>query len=142
MCVLKARAPAIRVQADLTRLASYGPLAGRSSHGNHNANVSGAKGAVDGTSQSFTLSANDQIHEPEIYRQTSSPTRNAAPVRLTDVADVVEGLENSRVGAWYQGASCRHYRVMRQPGANVIRRWRMFARSCRAEGNDASGCVL
>ncbi|MDO1584964.1 multidrug efflux RND transporter permease subunit [Rhizobium oryzicola] len=112
--------PAIRVQADLTRLASYGLSLEDLRSAITNANVSGAKGAVDGTFQSFTLSANDQIHEPEVYRQTIIAYKNAAPVRLKDVADVVEGLENSRVGAWYQGRPAVIVDIMRQPGANVI----------------------
>ncbi|MDQ0458177.1 efflux RND transporter permease subunit [Rhizobium paknamense] len=112
--------PAIRIQADLTRLASYGLSLEDVRSAITNANVSGAKGAVDGTSQSFTLSANDQIHDPEIYRQTIIAYRNSAPVQLKDVADVVEGLENSRVGAWYQGHPAVIVDIMRQPGANVI----------------------
>ncbi|MCJ8510409.1 efflux RND transporter permease subunit [Rhizobium lemnae] len=112
--------PAIRIQADLTRLASYGLSMEDLRTAIANANVSGAKGAVDGTFQSFTLSANDQIHEPEVYRQSIIAYKNGAPVRLKDVADVVEGLENSRVGAWYNGRAAVIVDVMRQPGANVI----------------------
>ncbi|MVA54979.1 efflux RND transporter permease subunit [Agrobacterium vitis] len=112
--------PAIRIQADLTRLASYGLSLEDLRTAITNANVSGAKGAVDGTSQSFTLSANDQIKDPEIYRDTIVTYSNSAPVRLRDVADVVEGLENSRVGAWYQGHPAVIVDIMRQPGANVI----------------------
>ncbi|WP_377297109.1 efflux RND transporter permease subunit [Rhizobium sp. SGZ-381] len=112
--------PAIRVQADLTRLASYGLSLEDLRSTITNANVSGAKGAVDGTFQSFTLSANDQIHDPDVYRDTIIAYRNGAPVRLKDVASVVEGLENSRVGAWYQGRPAVIIDIMRQPGANVI----------------------
>ncbi|OLP61999.1 acriflavine resistance protein B [Xaviernesmea oryzae] len=112
--------PAVRIQADLARLAAYGLSLDDLRTAVANANVSGAKGAVDGTTQSFTLSANDQIQDPDIYRQTIVAYRNGAPVRLTDVAEVVEGLENSRLGAWYQGHPAVIVDIMRQPGANVI----------------------
>ncbi|WP_337269104.1 efflux RND transporter permease subunit [Oryzifoliimicrobium ureilyticus] len=112
--------PAIRVQADLSRLASYSLSLEDLRTAITNANVSGAKGAVDGTYQSFTLSANDQIQDPEVYRNTIIAYRNNAPVLLKDVAEVVEGLENSQVGASYQGHPAVIVDVMRQPGANVI----------------------
>ncbi len=112
--------PAIRVQADLSRLASYGLALEDLRTAISNANVSGAKGVVDGASQSFSLAANDQIHDAATYRAITVATRNGAPVHLSDVADVVEGLENSRVGAFYQGRPAVVVDIMRQPGANVI----------------------
>ncbi|WP_062111661.1 efflux RND transporter permease subunit [Aureimonas sp. AU40] len=112
--------PAIRIEVDLTRLAAYGLGLEDLRNAVSNANVSGAKGVVDGSSQSFTLAANDQIHDPATYRALIVAYRNGAPVRLSDVADVVEGLENSRVGAFYQGRPAVVVEIMRQPGANVI----------------------
>jgi multidrug efflux pump len=112
--------PAIRVQADLPRLASYGLALEDIRTAISNASVAGAKGSLDGTHQSFTLAANDQIVDPEIYKSVIVAYRNNAPILLKDVADVVEGLENTRVGAWYQGEPAVIVDVMRQPGANVI----------------------
>jgi multidrug efflux pump len=112
--------PAIRVQADLPRLASYGLALEDLRTAISSASVAGAKGALDGQSQSFTLAANDQIIDPAIYQSIIVAYRNNAPVRLKDVADVVEGLENNRVGAWYQGDPAVIVNVMRQPGANVV----------------------
>ncbi|MQB45683.1 multidrug efflux RND transporter permease subunit [Rhizobium sp. ICMP 5592] len=112
--------PAIRIQADLPRLASYGLALEDLRTAITNASVAGAKGALDGTNQSFTLAANDQIVDPAVYRSVIVAYRNNAPVQLKDVATVVEGLENTRVGAWYQGRPAVILDIMRQPGANVI----------------------
>ncbi|WFU01578.1 efflux RND transporter permease subunit [Rhizobium sp. CB3171] len=112
--------PAIRIQADLPRLASYGLALEDLRTAITNASVAGAKGALDGTQQSFTLAANDQIVDPDIYKSVIVAYRNNAPVQLKDVATVVEGLENNRVGAWYQGQPAVILDIMRQPGANVI----------------------
>ncbi|KAB1088307.1 acriflavine resistance protein B [Neorhizobium galegae] len=112
--------PAIRVQADIPRLAAYGIGLEDLRTAISSASVAGAKGALDGAHQSFTLAANDQIIDPEIYGNVVVAYRNNAPVRLKDVADIVQGLENTRVGAWYQGEPAVILDVMRQPGANVI----------------------
>ena len=84
------------------------------------ANVAGAKGALDGAHQSYTIAANDQITAAEAYRTIVIAYRNGAPVLLRDVADVVDGLENNRVGGWYQGMPAIVVDIQRQPGANVI----------------------
>ncbi len=112
--------PAIRVQADIPRLAAYGIGLEDLRTAISSASVAGAKGALDGAHQSFTLAANDQIIDPEIYGNVVVAYRNNAPVRLKDVADIVQGLENTRVGAWYQGEPAVILDVMKQPGANVI----------------------
>ncbi len=113
--------PAIRIQANLPRLASYGLALEDIRSAIVAASVAGAKGALDGTHQSFTLAANDQIVDPEAYKSVIVAYRNNAPILLKDVADVVQGLENTRVGAWYQGKPAVIIDVMRQPGANVIK---------------------
>ncbi len=112
--------PAIRIQADIPRLAAYGIGLEDLRTSISSASVAGAKGSLDGTHQSFTLAANDQIVDPEIYGNIIVAYRNNAPVRLKDVADIVQGLENTRVGAWYQGEPAVILDVMKQPGANVI----------------------
>ena len=112
--------PAIRIQADIPRLAAYGIGLEDLRTAISSASVAGAKGSLDGAHQSFTLAANDQIVDPEIYGNIIVAYRNNAPVRLKDVADIVQGLENTRVGAWYQGEPAVILDVMKQPGANVI----------------------
>ena len=112
--------PAVRIQADLSRLAAYGIGLEDLRTAIVGANVAGAKGSLDGAHQSYTIAANDQIADVATYRSVVVAYRNNAPVLLSDVADVLEGLENAKVGAWYQGREAVVVNVQRQPGANVI----------------------
>ncbi len=112
--------PAVRIQADLSRLANYGISLEDVRNVVVAANVAGAKGALDGAHQSYTISANDQITAAAAYRNIVVAYRNSAPVLLRDVADVIDGLENSKVGGWYQGNPAIVVDIQRQPGANVI----------------------
>jgi multidrug efflux pump len=112
--------PAIRIQANLSRLAAYGISLEDLRTAIVGANVAGPKGALDGAHQSYTIAANDQITSADTYKTVVVAYRNGAPVLLSDVANVVDGLENSKVGAWYQGRPAIVIDVQRQPGANVI----------------------
>jgi multidrug efflux pump len=112
--------PAIRIQADLSRLAAYGIALEDLRTAIVSANVAGAKGALDGAHQSYTIAANDQITSAAAYKAITVAFRNGAPVLLSDVADVVDGLENTKVGASYAGGPAIVIDVQRQPGANVI----------------------
>src|SRR5687768_11497417 len=112
--------PAVRIQADLSRLAAYGIGLEDLRTAIVGANVAGAKGSLDGAHQSYTIAANDQIADVATYKAVVVAYRNNAPVLLSDVADVLEGLENVKVGAWYQGREAVVVNVQRQPGANVI----------------------
>ena len=112
--------PAIRIQADLSQLAAYGIALEDLRTAIVGANVAGAKGALDGAHQSYTIAANDQITSAAAYKAITVAFRNGAPVLLSDVADVVDGLENTKVGASYAGGPAIVIDVQRQPGANVI----------------------
>jgi multidrug efflux pump len=112
--------PAVRIQADLNRLSSYGLGMGDLRSAVTGANVSGPKGQLDGATQSYTIAANDQLTTADAYRSIVIAYRNGAPVMLGDVATLVDGLENAKVGGWYQGRSAVIIDVQRQPGANVI----------------------
>ncbi|WP_152016361.1 MULTISPECIES: efflux RND transporter permease subunit [unclassified Bosea (in: a-proteobacteria)] len=112
--------PAIRIQADLARLAAYGLGMEDLRTAIVNANVAGSKGALDGNHQAYTISANDQIGSASAYRDIVVAYRSGAPVFLRDVAVVLEDLENSRVGAWFRGRTAVVLDVMRQPGANIV----------------------
>jgi multidrug efflux pump len=112
--------PAIRIQADLSRLASYGIALDDMRTAIVGANVAGPKGSLDGAHQSYTISANDQITTVDVYKDMVLAFRNGAPVKISDVADVIDGLENTKVGAWYRGQPSIVIDVQRQPGANVI----------------------
>ncbi len=112
--------PAVRIQADFPRLASYGLSMADLATAIAGANFAGPKGAVDGALQAYTIAANDQITDAKAYRDVIIAYRNGAPVRLGDVATVIDGLENNKVGGWYKGVPAVIIDVLRQPGANVI----------------------
>src|ERR1700736_5278107 len=112
--------PAIRIQADLSRLANYGIALEDIRNVVIAANVAGPKGALDGAHQSYTISANDQITAADAYRNIVITYRNGAPVLLRDVADIIDDLENSKVAGFYQGQPAIVVDIQRQPGANVI----------------------
>ncbi len=112
--------PAVRIQANTQALASYGiALDGlRTAIGAANAN--GAKGSFDGPSRAYTINANDQLSTAAEYRTLIVAYRNGAPVRLSDVAAVVDGAENTKLGAFVGTTPAIIVDVRRQPGANVI----------------------
>ena len=112
--------PAIRVEADVSRLSGYNLGMSDLTSAIASANVSGAKGSLEGKLQSYTISANDQIDKASDYSNVVIANRNGAPVRVRDVATVIEGLENSNVGGWYNGKPAVIVDVLRQPGANVV----------------------
>ena len=121
--------PAVRIQADLPRLAAYGLGLEDIRLAITNANVAGAKGAFDGSTQSYTIAANDQLVAAESYRSLVIAYRNNAPVMLRDIATVVDGLENAKVSGWHNGDSAIVIDIRRQPGANVVQ----TVRNVRAE---------
>ncbi len=112
--------PAVRVQANPVALAAYGLSLEdlRSSIGN--ANVNAAKGSFDGPTRSYTIDANDQLKSAAEYRAIVIAYKNGAPVRLSDVADIVDGAENNRLAAWKDTQPAIIMNIQRQPGANVI----------------------
>lgn len=112
--------PAVRIEADLARLAANRLGLEDLRLAVAAANIAGAKGALEGQRQSYTLDANDQIFDARQYESIVVVWRNKAPVMVRDVARVVEGLENSRVGGWYNGEQSVVLDVLRQPGANII----------------------
>ena len=135
--------PAVRIQADLARLASYGLSMADLRAAVVSANVSGPKGSLDGKYQFYTISSNDQITDAEAYKEVIVAYRNNAPVLLKDVAQVVDGLENNKVGGWFQDAPAVVIDVHRQPGANVIETvQRIKAELPRIERSMPSGVKL
>jgi len=120
VAILGGLKPAVRVQADLARLAAYGIAMEDLRNAIAGANVSGPKGSLDGAQQSYTIAANDQIAAAEAYKPIIIAYRNGAPVTIGDVAIIIDGLENDRTGGWYQGKPAVIIDIQRQPGANVI----------------------
>jgi multidrug efflux pump len=112
--------PAVRVQANLQQLASYGLNLDdlRTTINNNNSNA--PKGSFDGASQSYTINANDQLQSAAEYANIVVAYRNGAPVHLSDVANVTQGAENNKLSSWANMTPAVLLNVQRQPGANVI----------------------
>jgi multidrug efflux pump len=112
--------PAVRIQANPTALASYGLSLEDLRAALVQANVDQAKGVIDGQRQSYTIGANDQLFSSEQYKPIVIAYRNGAPVRLSDVANVIDGTENDQLAAWMNLTPAVIMNVQRQPGANII----------------------
>jgi multidrug efflux pump len=116
--------PAVRIQADTQALASYGIGLDTLRTAITSANANSAKGSFDGPRRAYSINANDQLLTVDDYRNLIVAYKNGAPVRLSNVARVVQSAENNRLGAW--AGSRGELRpaiilnVQRQPGANVI----------------------
>ncbi len=112
--------PAVRIQANPTALASYGMSLEDLRTALGAANVDQAKGNFDGPHQAFTIGANDQLLTADVYRPLIVAYRNGAPVRLSDVATVVDSAENIKMAAWANLNPAVILNIQRQPGANII----------------------
>ena len=112
--------PAVRVQINPRALAAYGLNIDDLRTTLGNANVNTPKGNFDGPAQATTINANDQISDPKQYLDLVIAYRNGSPVRLRDVASVVNGAENTKLAAWANSTPAVILNVQRQPGANVI----------------------
>ncbi len=112
--------PAVRVQLNPTALSSYGLTMEDVRTAIGQANVNQAKGNFDGEHQAYTIGANDQLLSSDQYRPLIVAYRNGAPVQLSDVANVVDGVENNKQAAWMNQEPAVIVNVQRQPGANII----------------------
>ncbi|KIU52005.1 multidrug transporter [Pseudomonas putida] len=83
-------------------------------------NVNQPKGNFDGPTRVSMLDANDQLRSPEEYANLILAYKNGAPLRLKDVAEIVDGAENERLAAWANQSQAVLLNIQRQPGANVI----------------------
>ncbi|HEY4066028.1 MAG TPA: efflux RND transporter permease subunit [Burkholderiaceae bacterium] len=129
--------PAVRIQADTQSLASYGIGLDTLRTAITSANSNAAKGSFDGPKRAYTINSNDQLVTVDDYKNLIVTYKNGAPVRMVDVANVVNSAENNQLGAW-AGTDCDEghtgcfgnpsrelqpsiiMNVQRQPGANVI----------------------
>jgi multidrug efflux pump len=112
--------PAVRIQVNPRALAAYGLNIDDLRTTLGNANVNTPKGNFDGPRQATTINANDQITSAQDYSDLVIAYRNGAPVKLTDVATVVQGAENTKLAAWANRTPAVILNIQRQPGANVI----------------------
>jgi multidrug efflux pump len=112
--------PAVRVQANPTALAAYGMSLETLRAALASQNVNQAKGNFDGPTESWTINDNDQLQSGADYRPIVIAYRNGAPVRLSDVATVVDSAENVKQAAWYNTTPAVILNIQRQPGTNII----------------------
>jgi multidrug efflux pump len=112
--------PAVRIQANPTALSSYGVNLEDLRAALTQASVNAAKGNFDGPRQDYQIDANDQLVTSDDYRKVVVAYRNGAPVMLTDVAHIVNGVENNNQAAWMNQTPAVILNVQRQPGANTI----------------------
>ena len=116
--------PAVRVQVNPAAISSLGlgledvrTILGQ-------ANVNAPKGSFDGPRQSFTIGSNDQIFSADAYKPIIVAYKNGAPIRLGDIANVIDSVENDQLGAWVSNRNGEQPAVLldiqRQPGANII----------------------
>ena len=112
--------PAVRIQANPVALSSYGINLEDLRTALTQASVNAAKGNFDGPRQDYQIDSNDQLVSSADYRNVVVAYRNGAPVMLTDVAEVVDGVENNNQAAWMNQTPAVILNIQRQPGANTI----------------------
>src|ERR1700719_171119 len=112
--------PAVRVVVNPRALAAYGLNIDDLRTTINNANQNGPKGTLDGPANAYTVNTNDQIRNAQDYGDIVIAYKNAAPVRLKDVATLVDGAENAKLGGWMNSMPALIVNVQRQPGANVV----------------------
>ena len=112
--------PAVRIQVNPTVLSSYGLTMEAVRTAISQANVNQAKGNFDGPHQAYTIAADDQLLSSDQYRPLVIAYRNGAPVHLSDVAMVIDDVENVRQAAWMNQVPAVIVNIQRQPGANII----------------------
>ncbi|MEA3209690.1 MAG: multidrug efflux pump [Chthoniobacter sp.] len=112
--------PAVRVRINPAALASLGLGLEDIRTALVQNNVNQPKGSFDGPRQSYAIGANDQIFSAQEFRDVVVAYRNGAPVRLSDLGEVVDNVENVRLAAWAGGKPAVILDIQRQPGANII----------------------
>ena len=112
--------PAVRIQVNPTALSSYGLTMEDVRTAVAQSNVNQAKGTFDGVRQSYQIAANDQLLSSEQYRPLIVAYKDGAPVRLSDIASVIDDAENVKQAAWMNDVPAVILNIQRQPGANII----------------------
>jgi multidrug efflux pump len=111
---------AVRIQANPTQLSSYGINLEDLRNALIATSLDSAKGSFDGQHQGYQINANDQLIDAKDYSQVIVAYKNGAPVQLKDVANIINGVENSRQAAWMNTVPAVIVNIQRQPGANII----------------------
>jgi multidrug efflux pump len=112
--------PAVRIQANPTALSGYGLNLEDLRTAVQQTSINQAKGNFDGPKQAYLIDANDQLMTSQDYSSVVVAYRNGAPVMLKDVAQAVDGVENTKQAAWMNNVPAVLVNIQRQPGANII----------------------
>ena len=112
--------PAVRIQANPKALAAYGLSMDDLRTVIGSANVNQAKGSFDGPARASTIDANDQLKSAGEYMQLIIAYKNGRAIRLSDVAEAIDDVENVRLAAWANESPAVILNIQRQQGANVI----------------------
>src|ERR1700729_1541186 len=112
--------PAVRIQVNPAQLANLGLTMEDVRSSLTEANVNAPKGTLNGATQSYSIGTNDQLATAAEYKDTIIAYKNNAPVRLSDVANVIDGVENDQLAAWANGKPAVLLDIRRQPGANIV----------------------
>lgn len=112
--------PAVRVQVNPAKLSNMGLTLEDVRSSLTQANVNAAKGSLNGATQSYTINTNDQLTSAAEYADTIIKDTGGATVRLKDVADVIDGVENDQLAAWANDKPAVLLDIRRQPGANIV----------------------
>jgi multidrug efflux pump len=112
--------PAVRIQVNPTALAAYGISLEDLRAALVSTSVNSAKGTFDGYTQNYQINANDQLLSSKDYRDVLVAYKNGAPVTLSDVARISDGVENVRLAGWMNQTPAVILNIQRQPGANTI----------------------
>ena len=112
--------PAVRVQVNPGQLANLGLTLEDVRSALTQLNVNAPKGSLNGAVQSFSIGTNDQLRDAAAYRDAIISWRDSAAIRLKDVAQVIDGVENDQVSAWANGKPAVLLDIRRQPGANIV----------------------
>src|SRR6202034_2557361 len=112
--------PAVRIQANPVKLSAYGLNMEDLRTALVSSSVNSAKGNFDGPRQDYQIDSNDQITEASDYEDVVVSYRNGAPVFVHDVANVINGVENTKQAAWMNKTPAIILNIQRQPGANTI----------------------
>ncbi len=112
--------PAVRVRVNPAAVAALGLSLEDVRTALIQSSVNAPKGSFDGSRQSYSINANDQIFSADDYRKVIIAYRNGSPVRVADLGEAVDNVENVRVASWVGGRPAVLVDIQRQPGANII----------------------
>jgi len=112
--------PAVRIQVNPAVLSGYGISLEDVRGALVSTSTNAAKGTFDGETQNYQISGNDQLLSSDEYRSVLVAYKNGAPVTLSDVANVTDGVENTRLAGWMNQTPAVILNIQRQPGANTI----------------------